>query len=44
MKTSVIETLKIRGLLCGNCNRAIGLFKESISSLKNSIAYLEKHQ
>ena len=35
-------TGEIRGLLCGNCNVGLGLFKESISSLKNAINYLNK--
>src|SRR3990167_5245578 len=35
-------TGKVRGLLCGNCNRAIGCFKEDLTSIKNSISYLEK--
>jgi hypothetical protein len=29
-----------RGLLCSQCNRAIGLFYENIKSLENAIAYL----
>jgi hypothetical protein len=36
------KTGKIRGLLCGNCNRGIGCFKENINYLKNSINYLSK--
>lgn len=36
------STNKIRGLLCGNCNRAIGLFYDNLSILKNACAYLEK--
>jgi hypothetical protein len=31
----------VRGLLCGPCNRAIGLLKESIPALTKAIAYLE---
>jgi len=34
---------EIRKLLCGNCNRAIGLLKENISSLKEAIKYLEEN-
>lgn len=30
----------VRGILCGRCNQALGLFKDSISSLKSAIAYL----
>ncbi len=29
-----------RGLLCGNCNTALGLMKEDIETLKNMISYL----
>lgn len=32
---------KIRGLLCNNCNVALGYLKDSIELLKNSIIYLE---
>lgn len=31
----------VRGLLCHNCNRALGLFKDSIETLKNAVDYLE---
>lgn len=31
-----------RGLLCNNCNRGLGLFKDSIENLRNAIDYLEK--
>ena len=34
-------TGKIRGLLCGSCNRAIGLLKDSTYLLHNAIKYLE---
>lgn len=34
-------TGKIRGLLCTNCNRALGNIKDSIDNLKNAIEYLE---
>lgn len=34
-------TGKIRGLLCARCNKAIGLFKEDLEVIKNSIKYLE---
>lgn len=30
----------VRGLLCGNCNRALGLMKDNMSFLKNAIEYL----
>lgn len=34
------KTGKIRGYLCGSCNRGIGLLKESIEVLQNAIEYL----
>ena len=34
------STGKVRGLLCHNCNRALGLLKDSSSSLKRAIGYL----
>lgn len=35
------KTNKIRGLLCQDCNRGLGMFKENIQFLKNAINYLE---
>ena len=35
------STGKVRGLLCHNCNRALGLFQDKISNLENAIRYLE---
>lgn len=35
------DTGKVRGMLCHNCNRALGLLQENIESLKASIKYLE---
>lgn len=35
------DTLKIRGLLCQRCNRAIGLFKNNADNLRAAIVYLE---
>ena len=32
-------TKKVRGLLCGNCNRAFGLVNENITTLENMIKY-----
>lgn len=36
------ETGTVRGMLCGNCNMAIGLLRESIATLTNAITYLER--
>ncbi len=33
-------TNKIRGLLCGSCNRGIGMFKDNTFIMKQAIAYL----
>lgn len=38
------EDDKIRGLLCSNCNRALGLFKDDFKVLENAIKYLLKHK
>lgn len=35
------NTGKVRGLLCHNCNRALGLLKDSTAILSNAIEYLE---
>lgn len=34
----------IRGLLCVNCNTALGLFKESIHRMKKAIDYLTQFE
>jgi len=36
-------TGKIRGLLCGRCNRGIGHFKDNIIVLVNAIRYLKEN-
>lgn len=36
-------TGKIRGILCPLCNKGLGLFKDSLASLKNAIRYLDKN-
>jgi len=38
------ETKKIRGLLCNNCNRGLGHFKDNPASLERAITYLRKHE
>ncbi len=37
------RTNKPRGLLCHNCNTALGLIGDDISTLANLINYLDKH-
>lgn len=37
-------TGQIRGLLCNNCNSALGKFKDSPKLLENAITYLKKHK
>lgn len=36
------KTGKLRGILCENCNRGIGLFKDSQELLENAINYLNQ--
>ena len=38
------ETSEVRGLLCGPCNRGLGLYKDSPALLANAINYLERNQ
>ena len=35
-------TKKIRGVLCNNCNTALGLFKDNPEIIRNAIQYLEQ--
>ena len=36
------ETGKVRGLLCTNCNRALGTFGDTVEGLMRAVKYLEK--
>ena len=36
------KTGKVRGLLCNNCNRAIGLLKDNLEVVNNLLSYLQK--
>ena len=36
------ETNQLRALLCGSCNRAIGLLQDSIFVVESALAYLKK--
>ena len=33
----------VRGLLCNECNRALGYFKDSLQVLQNAVDYLKSH-
>jgi len=37
------EKMKIRGLLCSNCNPGLGMFKDDISRLEAAIEYLKRY-
>lgn len=37
-------TSEVRGLLCSNCNTALGKFKDDIKLLTKAIKYLQQHQ
>ena len=37
-------TGKVRGLLCNQCNRALGLLRDDIDILRQSVKYLRKHK
>lgn len=36
------ETGNVRGLLCNNCNRCLGLLKDDVAVLRSAIVYLER--
>lgn len=38
------KTEHVRGLLCNNCNRGIGLLKDNIEVLQSAIDYLRKYE
>lgn len=37
------KTNEVRGLLCGACNRGIGLLSDDVEKLKKAVLYLEKN-
>lgn len=38
------NTGKVRGLLCGDCNRALGIMKEDKKAILAMVSYLEKYE
>lgn len=37
------KTLKVRGLLCAQCNKGLGHMDDSVETIRAAIAYLERH-
>lgn len=37
------KTGKVRGFLCNNCNRGLGMFMDNVEYLNNAIDYLNKY-
>jgi hypothetical protein len=38
------KTDKVRDLLCGNCNRGLGLFFDNVKTLIKAVQYLRRHK
>jgi hypothetical protein len=37
------KTGEVRGVLCNHCNRALGLFSDSVGRLQKAMDYLNKY-
>lgn len=35
------KSLKVRGLLCADCNKGLGFFKDNVRALERAILYLQ---
>lgn len=40
----ITDRTTVRGLLCGACNSALGLFFEDLTTIKNALVYLSRHR